>query len=274
MQRSSSSGSLRAAGVLTHVPKRAVQHGMFLSSAEVAPTDLKPGQFSLTRQVYSEEAAPHHETYLNPDRPHDSHYAQNTSKLLSPQAYKSPTQKIIPQEAPPGNGHHGTAHWKSTMHSNHNPESIAGAVHHRQGPPGNMAPPSCVSAADTVTSYHEFHGKYGTDPRDKLGHPHVESMPFHRSVLHEGTHKGTKHIAGYQGFAPKNIANPHVARVHGGTDYRSVDKTNLTQVFHTNLLNYSGHVATNARNDRGGVKPNMQSSMGRSFTAPMLHAFE
>lgn len=274
MQRSQSTGSLRTAGMLQsqgHIPRRAVQHGIFLSSAEILPTDLKPGQTSLTRQLYQEEAGKLDDTYLHPDRPHDSVYGTYTSKLLSPEAYKSPTQKIVPREAPDGEGHHRVSHWKSNAHATHNESHVTGAVYHRQhgAPYQAQNPPTCVSQGQMATTFHEFHGKYGSNPRDRI-HPHADKLPFFRSVLHEGTHKGTLHLPGYQGFLASNTSNPHVARVFSGTDHRSVDKTNLTQQFHTNLLNYSGHVPTNARNDNGGVRPNQESMMTRSFTAPKL----
>jgi len=270
MDRSQSSPTLRAAGQ-AHIPKRAVQHGVFLPSWEVPPTDLKPGQRSLNRQVYQEESRKLSDTYLSPDRPHDSNYGQYTSKGTSPEAYKNPTQKIKPQEAPEGSGHHRVSHWQSSSHAAHDSNSIAGAVYHRQhgAPYQAQNPPTCVGHGQHLTSYAEFHGKYGSNPRDGL-HPHAEKMPFTRSVLHEGTHKGTKHIAGYQGFMASNTSNPHVARVHGGAEHRSVDKTNLTQQFHTNLLNYSGHVPLNARNDNGGVRVCGESMMSKSFTAPRL----
>lgn len=260
---------------MSHIPKRAVQHGVFMSSMEVLPTDLKPGQKSLTRQVYLEEARAHEETYLNQDRPRESVYATETSKLLTPEAYKSPTQPVKPQEPPTGYGHHGTAHWRSTTHAIHNAAAIQGAQYYRQHGPSYQAanPPTCVSAADVPTNYHEFHGRYGSNPRDKV-HPLMEKLPIFKTVLNEGTHKGTMHIPGYQGFLASNTANEHVARVTHGATLRSVDKTNLTEQFHTNLVAYAGHVPKDAFNDRGGVKPNVETMMGRSFTAPMLHAAE
>jgi len=279
MQRSSSSSAtLRTAGSTlstsqAHIPKRAVQHGVFLPSFEVLPTDLKPGQRSLVRQLYQEEARGAGETFLAPDRPHDSIYGKEVSKLLSPEAYKDPTKKLNPQEAPDGQGHHKVAHWKSSSHAMHDHSAVAGAVYHRQhGPPYQVAnPPTCVGHGQMFTSYHEFHGKYGSNPRDRL-HPHLDKMPIIKSALHEGTHKGTAHIPGYQGFLASNTSNPHVARMAGGAEQRSVDKTNLTQQFHTNLLNYSGHVPLHARNDNGGVRTIGETTMSRSFSVPRICA--
>lgn len=243
-----------------------------MPSYEVLPTDLKPGQQSLVRQMYQEEASRLPETFLHGDRPHDTVYGSDTSKLLSPEAYKNPTKQIEPQEAPEGQGHHNVSHWKSNSHASHSHGSVAGATYHRQhgAPYQAQNPPTCVSGGGLHTSYHEFHGTYGSDPRHRITNHQSDKMPFVRSALHEGTHKGTMHIPGYQGFLATNTSNPHVARVSGGADHRSVDKTNLTQVFHTNLLNYAGHKPGNARNDSGGVRTFGESTMTRSFSAPRV----
>lgn len=277
MQKSASTGSLVAAGVqtLSHIPKRAVQHACYLPSWEVAPTDLKPGQTSLTRQVYAEEAKPLAETYVNPDRPAESNYVESTSKLLSPEAYKNPVRPVRQKEPPAGFGHHNCAHWKSTQHAFHDQNSIAGAVYHRQHGPSYQAanPPTCVSAATAESTFAEFHGRYGSNPRDKV-HPEAQRMSIFKNSLTPGTHKGTNHIPGYQGHLPMQTRNPHVARVASGATLRSVDKTNLTQQFHVNVLSYSGHQPTHPMNYRGAVKTNTETMFGRSFTAPKLNAFD
>mmetsp|Transcript_61889 Transcript_61889/g.178129 ORF Transcript_61889/g.178129 Transcript_61889/m.178129 type:complete len:269 (+) Transcript_61889:74-880(+) len=268
MQRSASASWL-------HVPKRAVQHGCYLPSHEVPPVDLKPGQRSLQRQVYAEEAKPLSETYLQPDRPADSVYAVGHSKLLGPSAYKDPAQKIVQKEPPGGYGHHQVAHWKSTSHSFHNHGAVAGAVYHRQNGPSYQAanPPTCVSQLLPISTCADYHGRHGDNPRDRVC-PVTGQLLLHRNTLTTGTHKGTMHIPGYSGHLPHNTSNPHAARVAHGASLRSVDKTNLTAQFHVNLLGYSGHVPLNARNDKGGVKPNTETMFGRSFSAPMLNAFD
>lgn len=226
------------------------------------------------RQVYAEEAKPLAETYLNPDRPQDSVYVREHSKLLGPQHYKDPTQKVVQKEPPPGFGHHGCAHWKSTSHSMHDPASIAGAAYHRQAGPSYQAdnPPTCVSQPIPHSMCGLYHGKHGHDPRF-LHHPSWTSLEPFRNELTAGTHKGTNHIPGYSGFLAQNTTNPHVARVVQGASLRKIDKTNLTEQFHVNLLGYSGHQPVNPQNDRGGVKPNTITNMGRSFTVPNLRAF-
>mmetsp|Transcript_167592 Transcript_167592/g.538210 ORF Transcript_167592/g.538210 Transcript_167592/m.538210 type:complete len:314 (+) Transcript_167592:107-1048(+) len=313
MQRSVSAGSLVNAGVqqLSHMPKRATQHGCYMPSWEVPPTDLKPGQTSLTRQVYAEEAKRLEDTYINADfalpatprcvvsvlattnalsmylcrivfqqyveqdRPADSHYCEAIAKILTPEAYKNPTKPILQKEPGAGYGHHGTAHWKSTSHAQHDPNSIAGAVYSRQHGPSYQAanPPTCVGAGVVHSTYSEFHGKYGSDPRHKV-HPLAEKMPTFKTMLTVGTAKGTNHIPGYNGHLPMNTNNPHVARVASGATLRSVDKTNLTAQFQVNTLGYSGHVPQHPHNDRGGVKPSRETMMGRSFVEHSLTAFD
>merc|ERR1719197_698891 len=113
MGRSSSTPALQTAGsgvLMSHIPRRAVQHGMHLSSWEVPPAQLKPGQFSLERQLYSEEAKDHEETYMETD--HDekrSVYQRGIESRTIPRDYHYPRRPIIPQEPPEGGGHHATA---------------------------------------------------------------------------------------------------------------------------------------------------------------------
>merc|ERR1712032_274382 len=108
-------------------------------------------------------------------------------------------------------------------------------------------------------------GKRGDDPRHKLG-PDDERLPVFKTALTIGTVKGTAHIPGYQGFLATNTRNRDVARAgHGGT-LRSVDKTNLTEQFHKDLLGYAGHIPVNSGNDKGPVATSMLTSTGRDFS--------
>jgi hypothetical protein len=118
-----------------------------------------------------------------------------------------------------------------------------------------------------VSSYTEDYGKYGSDPSDKIGKFDSKNVVF-KSALTHGTTKATNHIPGYQGFLATNTANPRVARVEMGGTMRSVDKTNLTNEFHVNLLGYSGHKPQNPNNDKGGYRPSALSTMGRDFRPP------
>jgi len=257
MGKSSSTPTLRAAGagmLLSHIPKRATQHGIFLPGFEVPPTQLKCGQISLERQLYSEEVKEHEETYMETDLEKGSVYKRSLDSRLRPSDYYYPRKPIRQSEPPEGGGHHGTAHWKSEYRSNVNDAARFDTVLYRQnGPSYQIAnPPTCVSGGQEPSTYHEAFGKYGSDPRDKFG-SQASSLPVMKTALTVGTTKGTAHIPGYQGFLATNTANARVAEIaHGGT-MRSTDKSNLTACFHTNLVGYSGHKPKNACNDRGGV---------------------
>lgn len=272
--RSASGPSLMQAGssmTHAHIPKRATQHGCFLSSSEAQQPELKPGQMSLERNVYAEEARDLSETYVTPDKPVPSVYG--TTYIGKSDHYKNPTRPIRQSEPSEYCGHRGTGHWRSTYKSTHDPASIDGAVYHRQTGPSYQAsnPPTCVGRGPLQSTFSEFHGTYGSDPRSKVG-PNDKSMPVFKTTLTPGTAKGTFHIPGYQGFLATNTSNPHVARVASGVNIRGKESS-LTDQFHVNTLNYSGHVPTNPNNDRGGVKVNVESTFGKSFRTPPLNAF-
>jgi len=255
---------------MSHIPKRATQHGIFLSSCEVAPAQLKPGQKQVQRQMYTEEARDLTENYMQPDINRDSIYQSEHGKCTIPDHYKSPVQPIKPTFAPTGGeGHQGSAHWKSEAKSSHSLASVDGATYHRQHGPSYQAanPPACVGGGNPYTSYGEEYGKYGSDPRHKV-HPEAPKMPVFKTDLTFGTAKGTNHIPGYQGFLATNTHNPYVARVEGGANIRSVDKTNITAVYPTNKPGYLGHRATHHSNDKGGVSLTTATTTGRSFQWP------
>merc|ERR1712113_1293051 len=170
--------------------------------------------------------------------------------------------------------HQGTAHWRSEYKSALNEGAVHGATYHRQHLPSYQAsnPPTCIGRNEELSSYHEEYGKRGSDPRHKIGHLD-DRLPVFKTTLTQGTAKGTKHMPGYQGFLPSNTSNPHVARVERGETLRSIDKTNLSEQFHANLLGYAGHNPTNPHNDRGGVRVNTQTCMGHSFRDPALSSF-
>lgn len=276
MGRSDSAPALMSAGsaLMTHVPKRVTQHGIFMPGFEVPPTQLKPGQASLQRQLYMQEARDHEETYLEKDLPKGSVYQRTIESKTQPSDYFYPQKPIKQTQPPPGEGHHATGHWKSTYRSTVNDAARFDTVLYRQnGPSYQIAnPPTCVSSGDLASSYHEFHGKYGENPRHKLP-VEADRLPTLKGALTVGTTKGTAHIPGYQGFLATNTANKRVAEIaHGGT-MRSTDKTNLTHVFHTNMIGYAGHKPDNARNDRGGVSTNTITTQGRDFQHPPMSSY-
>jgi hypothetical protein len=277
MGRSQSATSLRVAGVeMSHIPKRATQHSVYLPGYEVQLTSLKPGQVSVQRQVYMEEAKPLEEPYAAPDGPKKSTYQDHHSTYTKPHHYMNPTQPIVPSEPPEASlGHQGTGHWRSEYKSVVNDDAVQGSTYHRQTGPSYQAanPPTCVGRPEDSSSYQDDFGKKGTTPWDKVNLS-TERLPVFKTALTFGTPKGTGHIPGYQGFLPTNTSNPHVARVEGGSSTRLVDKSNLTEQFHTNLITYAGHKPANASNDRGGVRVNNMSTMGRSFQMHSLNVFD
>merc|ERR1719262_115557 len=102
-----------AVRAMSHMPKRATQHGVFLSGAEAPIAALKPGQEELHRQYfYTTEAKALQETYLAQDSFKDSIYSKSLSKLTLPEDYLEKTQAVkIPLPGP--GGYLGTEHWTS-----------------------------------------------------------------------------------------------------------------------------------------------------------------
>lgn len=248
---------------MSHVPKRATQHGVFLSSAEVIPTQLKPGQKSLDRQLYTEEAKQLRETFVNPNMPEKSDYTRNLGSILKPDDFRNPTRPIRQSEPSDYSGYSGTGHWRSESHSNLNEGSVSGAKYHRQGGPSYQAsnPPTCISRVADPTTYRDTFCKS------------CDEMFHSRSVLALGTPKGTLHIPGYQGFLALNTRNPYVARVEMGGGIRSVDKSNITEQFHLNTLNYTGHEPRAASSVYTGVAITTKTVAGRDYTTPPLFVF-
>lgn len=255
---------------MAHIPKRAAQHGLFLPGFEVARPCLKPGQDQLLRQnYYSTEAKDLEETYIGLDNlTKKSEYGKNIATRTLPEDYEEPEKPMRPPVVENKAGHTGTAHWRSSYSSEFSMESIEGAVPHRQvGPPFESCnPPSVVSAPNELSMYSMNFGQYGSNPRARLSSTDT-SLPNPKTELTVGTTKGTSHIPGYQGFLPTNTNNPRVAAIEAGEHMRTVDKTNITEVFHLNPPGYAGHVPGNAQNDRGPRQINRFSTTGRDYSS-------
>lgn len=258
---------------MAHMPKRATQHGVFLSGAEAAIAALKPGQEELHRQhFYTTERKPLQETYLAQDSFRESVYTKSLAKLTLPEDYVDPAQTIKPfvQKNPPG--YTGTEHWTSEYKKTFAEGTGAKKrVKKQYGAPYQMLdPPSCVSQPMQVSFYQKEFGTYGSNPRHKIG-PNDTKLPFEKSDLTVGTTKGTSHVPGYQGFLPCNTNNPKVAVIESGVSLRSVDKCNITEIFHLNLPGYAGHIPTNACNDRGPRQMTTMTVMGKAFSESTGH---
>jgi hypothetical protein len=242
----------------------------------VPPTQLKPGQISLERQLYSEEVKDHEDTYIERDLEHGSVYQRSIAKYPIPSDYFYPQKPIRQTNPKEGGGHHSTAHWKSEYRSNVNDAARFDTVLSRQnGPSYQIAnPPTCVSGGETLSTYSEAFGKYGSDPRHRLGARAdlAERLPTLKTALTVGTTKGTAHIPGYQGFLAQNTANEKVAAIAYGGNMRSTDKANLTQTYQTNMMGYAGHKPLNACNDRGGVSLTTATTSGKDYAPPPASA--
>jgi len=260
---------------MSHIPKRATQHGIYMPGHEVPPTCLKPGQTADIRQLYQEEVKDNEETYLAADIEKGSVYQRQMARVR-PTDYWYPTKPIKQTQPPEGAGHHGCAHWKSEYRSNVNDAARFDTILYRQnGPCYQIAnPPTCVGAGEVPSQFQADFGKYGSNPRDKLPPKTFDKMPTLKTALTVGTTKGTAHIPGYQGFLATNTVNPKVAAVAHGGNLRSTDKANITQVFHTNCVGYAGHKPENARNDRGGVTQDSRTTIGRDFPPPPPEVYQ
>eukprot|EP00746_Dinoflagellata_sp_MGD_P071455 gnl/MRDRNA2_/MRDRNA2_29103_c0_seq1.p1 gnl/MRDRNA2_/MRDRNA2_29103_c0~~gnl/MRDRNA2_/MRDRNA2_29103_c0_seq1.p1 ORF type:complete len:297 (-),score=50.78 gnl/MRDRNA2_/MRDRNA2_29103_c0_seq1:146-931(-) len=252
---------------MAHMPKRAAQHGVFQSGAEAPISALKPGQEELHRKhFYTTEAKPLQETYLAQDSFKDSIYRKSLSKLTLPEDYLEVTQPI--KVPPPGpGGYEGTDHWISEYkHVFAEGTGAKKRAKRQYGAPYQMQdPPGCVSQPMQLSFYQNEFGTYGSNPRSKLGSGKM------KSDLTVGTTKGTSHIPGYQGFLPSNTNNPKVAAIESGVSLRSVDKSNITEIFHLNLPGYAGHLPSNACNDRGPRQMTTMTVMGRAFSESTGH---
>jgi len=251
-----------------HIPKRATQHAIFLDGSETAPPSLKPGQSDLYRQdLYVNEARPLQDPYLLQDQIRSSTYIKDMSSLL-PEDYVNRTTPYTP---PTVTAHShgddgGTSHWKSEYQASSNKE-IPEEVEFGRPPKildDDYGYQSMLTRGTANSSYQEEFGKYGSDPRDKI----LPNGITIKKDLDHGTTKGTFHTPGYQGYIPSSTCLAEVARVANGEVTRSVDKTNIDQTFHTNLIGYAGHEPRSARNDNGGRQPTLRTVYGRDFRDP------
>merc|ERR1719362_1792968 len=76
---------------MSHVPRRATQHGFHITGAETAPVSLKPGQLDLHRRgLYTLEGRGAPETYLSEEVSQQSEYGGKIATATCPQDYKVP----------------------------------------------------------------------------------------------------------------------------------------------------------------------------------------
>lgn len=262
------------------IPKRATQHGLFLSGSEAPIVTLKPGQKELHRNgFYTTETKALEETYIAQDQFKKSVYAKHTSELTQPVDYMDPQKPIRPVVSggkTDADKQHGAAHWRTEYK---NTFSEAGKEGHmppykRQiGPPFEIQnPPACVSQPNELSFYqHEF-GVYGSDPRHRISKQDTV-LVTRKTDLTRGTTKGTTHIPGYQGFIPTNTNNPKVAEIEKGDKIRGNDKNNLVEIYHLNIPGYAGHVPVCAQNDKGPRQISTMTIHGKDYSTTAGLAF-
>eukprot|EP00931_Biecheleriopsis_adriatica_P111086 TRINITY_DN85428_c0_g1_i1.p1 TRINITY_DN85428_c0_g1~~TRINITY_DN85428_c0_g1_i1.p1 ORF type:complete len:290 (-),score=50.44 TRINITY_DN85428_c0_g1_i1:158-976(-) len=258
----------------SHVPKRAVQHGIFTPSEEISPPSLKPGQKELrplglyTAEVGYKGVA----GQVIQDRGFETEYSEQVSKATGTEDYKNPRRPIRTDRRANAESKDstGAAHWVSEYRQSSTegasrmatPRMTAQEIlASRQIP----APPSCISRAPETSCYGADFGRHGSDPRDKVSIMDTK-LPVFKSNLTAGTPRGTAHIPGYQGFIPSHPGcNEPLQKAASGESMRSIDKTNIEQIFHKDLVGYAGHNPQAVINDFGGRKPTKLTIFGRDF---------
>lgn len=260
---------------MAHVPKRATQHGLHITGPELAPTALKPGQRELHRRgVYAAAAGEPCESYLAEELIAESEYGKAIARNTRPKDY------VVPRPTPPaadgaprdsvGSGcGSGTRHWRSEY------RAASDALRRGEGDfedevwRRTAKEPNYIGRFEDLSMYRWDFGRYGSNPRDKVG-PTDLKLPLFKTALTAGTTKGTDYIPGYQGYIPAHAIGREEARIAQGETPRSVDKTNIVSTFHTNLVGYAGHVPLSARNDNGGRMPTLLTVTGRDFLTPRV----
>eukprot|EP00440_Ansanella_granifera_P001668 gb/GFBE01001798.1/.p1 GENE.gb/GFBE01001798.1/~~gb/GFBE01001798.1/.p1 ORF type:complete len:273 (+),score=34.87 gb/GFBE01001798.1/:1-819(+) len=260
-----------------HVPRRAVGHGIYCPNEEIAPPCLKPGQKSLYSQgLYTAEVSykdsSRQEPNLLQDRQNETEYAKVFSKATAPEDYKNTVRarKATTERTGEALECTGGAHWCSeyrqatsqTASRMTTPRMPAQEILASRAEPVGR---SCVSRAPDSSCYASDFGKHGSNPRDKVSRTDAK-LPVFKSPLTAGTPRGTSHIPGYQGFIPSYPGfNEPLLRAASGDAMRSTDKTNITQIFHKDLVGYAGHVPMDVSNDFGGRKPTNLTVFGHDF---------
>jgi hypothetical protein len=256
-----------------------VQHGIFMPSAEVTLSSLKPGQEHLSkRSVYSQEAPPSKLTYVQTRLPELANTADLVGKATKTDDYHRPNSKDASwgtRSTADSLGHRSASHWRSEYGASMDSNSIHGAVVLRQTGPSYQAynPVSCLSDPGVLTTNQEGFGKYGSKPSDLLGE-FDSKMPVLGSVMKVGSTKGTLHVPGYQGFMPVNLQNPLCAKIAKGGGSRRIDKNVISDQYNSRLVGYMGHKPVSAKNDNGGVALTALTTTGSSFPWHPLHAFD
>lgn len=272
----------------SHVPKRAVQSGLYTPGEEILPVHLKPGQKELhSKGLYTAETS-----YVKPQEPcilqergYESEYTKHLATTTAPDDYRNPVKPLkkavlartsVDSEKTGGShwvseyrarASEGASKWQTPRETATLPEGASRMQTPRMAA-GHIighTPASCVSRVEDSSMYLTDFGRHGSNPRDSLS-PHHIKLPVFKSALTAGTPRGTSHIPGYQGFIPSYPGfNASLLRVADGDFVRSTDKTNMAQVYHKNLVGYAGHEPAAVINEFGPRKPSTLTIMGHDF---------
>lgn len=248
-----------------------MNHGVFTPGWEVIPVHLKPGQQSLQRHVYGEEARGPDCPYIDCVKAEKSNYTRTHGKDAKRENYLTPVRPIKPSEPPPAVGQYRSSSlWSTEYRSIFSRTSLDGSKYLRQDGPSYQAanPPECVSSSLGTSTCMAEYGLYGSNPRSKVK-PTDTKMPVTLGPLTVGTVKGTSHIPGYCGFMPHNTLNPAVARIAAGEKTRSVDKTDILDCFHCRIYGYGGFVPVSPKNSLpSDLEPSFRTISSRDFRPP------
>lgn len=258
----------------THVPKRAVQHSIFTPSQEVTPIALKPGQTELHfNGLYTSEIKVttncREKPALLQDSQNISEYANSINSATQVKDYVNTVRPRRFEEKEKGESK-SAAHWRSEYAAS-STEGASRMVTPRMTAAQILAsrhmpiPRSCKPRGETDTCHLADFGRQGSDPRDKVAAGSTK-CPLFKSSLTAGTHKGTLHPPGYQGFIPSYPGfSGALNRIEQGETLRSTDKTNIVQIFHKNLVGYAGHVPMSVTNELGPRKPSSLTIFDHDF---------
>lgn len=245
---------------MPHVPKRAVQHGVFVSGEEVSPPCLKPGQTELFRRTTPAVLKP--DSFRQQALTTLTEYSASLAQNTTPWDYANPIRPFRRPVATATNGSFSSrgssssAHWQSEYRAASKVQDCA--TPRCEASKRTSLPLDSLGCVEHLSAYLADFGRFGSNPRDQISSDDTK-LPVCTNSLTHGSTKGTMHTPGYQGFIPSSTISMEVARVAAATQARSVDKTNIVDIFQAEVAGYGGHVPQSARNARSGPRSNVKS---------------
>ena len=227
---------------MSHVPKRAVGHSLFLPESERQVIELPEKQTS----AYTESAVKPLLTTLQQSY-NLSDYRSNYGQTVSADYHPSPSFK------PRNSLTSGSAEfpdfrpaklWRSEYQAASH--QIAGSQPPAPSGHGRHAPrktPVVSVDLGVSTSAETF-----ADPACLAKHK-----------------KPVSFMPGYQGFVPSNMHNPYVEAYARGERREDRDRSNITENFQRVLPGYTGYLPVNGSNDRNPRQATTMTETGRVF---------